>query len=110
MYIGVWSRRAVGWRWLTRGLSVGPPASDNKLPSSPSSSPPPTSPRNTIVFSSNTAVNYYFQAAYEKILGFMSVYEEAIGLREIREAQQKVLEVTIPPCRLISVCLVKIRA
>ena len=54
----------------------------------------PSSAKSTIVFSTNSSVNSYLQKAYEKALRYMSVYEEAIGLKEIREAQLKVLEVS----------------
>ena len=84
MYVGVVCTRRLlvaGSRWTQLRL-----ASAEHRPEPAKSS--------SIVFSTNSSINSYLQAAYEKTLRLMSVYEEAIGLKEIREAQQKVLEVS----------------
>lgn len=47
------------------------------------------------LLTNNKRLNDYLSQLYAKSLRLMSVYEEAIGIREIKNAQQKVLKVGI---------------
>lgn len=54
----------------------------------------PESPASTLTLTGNQHVDKTLENVKVKLFEVMSIYEEAIGLKEIKEAQQSVLDVS----------------